>query len=170
MTWFYVRWLGLFILSMVFVFLVDQRYTHTLKTIPLKTVRTQPASQTPVRVMGMVSSGSLQGNLGEGQAAFELVDGADTLAVLYNGLPPENLRELKTVVMIGQWDPAAQVFHAHEMGLVPHFGFVVSAYAVAFLPIMVIIFFMGRKVMLLFQEIKQSKLYEPEAPSHVDNG
>jgi len=170
MTGFYVRWVGVFILSMVFIFLVDQRYTQTLKTIPLETVRVQPGSHGSVRIMGMVSSGSLHGNLEEGRAAFELVDGAEALRILYNGLPPENLRELKTVVMIGRWDPEAHVFRAHEMGLVPHFGFVVSAYGVAFLPIMMVIFFMSRKVMLLFQEIKQSKLYEPEAPSHVDNG
>jgi hypothetical protein len=106
----------------------------------------------------------LTGDAAAGHARFDLAGAQDTLPVQYDGPPPDNLRELKTLVVIGRWDPASAVFLAHDIALVTNYGFVVGRtwFPLAF-P-----FGMERRVTLLYREIKESRLYEPEKSDDVD--
>ncbi len=44
-----------------------------------------------------------------------------------------------------------------------------GAYIVGLIPLALFLFFMGRKVTLLYDEIKQSTLYQSESDTHVDS-
>ena len=162
MTWFYARWAVMVIVVVGIASLTSQHYQQNLASLSPRAILSHSPAGTTVRVQGMVKSGTLKGHPEEGHAQFELVDGTSSLAVDYDGPPPENLRELKTLVLIGQWDSDAQMFRAHEIALVTNYGFVVSAYLVALMPLSLFLFAMSRRVSFLFQEIKQSKLYEAE--------
>ncbi len=113
----------------------------------------------------MVQSGTLKGDLEQGEATFTLVDGSASLAVEYQGPPLENIRELKTLVLIGRWDSQSQTFKARDTALIHNFGFVAAAYLISVLALGWMVFAMNQRVMVLFKEIKESKLYEPEADS-----
>lgn len=168
MTGFYLRWAGVIVIAIMLAVLATQNYQDHLATVIPESVITGNHSQATVRVQGMVGSGSLTGSPEEGHAEFELLGETKSLKVQYQGPPPENLRELKTLILIGRWDPEVQVFRAHETALVTNYGFVASAYIIAFLVLVASVFTMSRKVAFLFQEIKDSKLYEPELDNHVD--
>ena len=86
----------------------------------------------------------------------------------YQGPPLENIRELKTMVLIGRWDKEAQLFRAKDTALMDNFGFVAAAYLIAVIPIGWVIFAMSQRVMVLFREIKDEKLYEPEVDTLAD--
>lgn len=162
MTWFYLRWGALVLAAVTIGLLAYQRYETDLKVVaPSELIRHPPRVGSPLRVQGMVASGSLHGQVEHGMAQFELADESASIRVDYHGPPPENLRELKTVVIIGTWDADTRVFRAHDLALVSNYGFVASAYLLTFIPIGIILFFMTRKVSMLMQEIKRSKLYEP---------
>ena len=109
----------------------------------------------------MVKSGTLSGAIEQGQATFELVDGPATLPVEYAGPPLENIRELKTIVLIGHFDQEAKIFKAKDTALINNFGFVAAAYLLTVITLCWALFAMGQRVMVLFKEIKDEKLYEP---------
>jgi hypothetical protein len=113
----------------------------------------------------MVKSGTLKGDVEQGRATFEFVEGSASLVVEYQGPPLENIRELKTLVLIGRWDSQAQIFRAQDTALINNFGFVAAAYLISVLALGWMVFAMSQRVMVLFREIKESKLYEPEAES-----
>ncbi len=162
MTGFYTRWAimvgGLLILGMM----TFQQYQHDLSTTSLATLMNSPGTSEPVRIQGMVKSGTLSGETDQGQATFELVDGPTTLAVVYAGPPLENIRELKTMVFIGQLDADTKIFKAKDTALINNFGFVTAAYLLTVLSMCWALFAMSQRVMVLFKEIKDEKLYEPE--------
>lgn len=169
MTWFYLRWAGFTLIAVILAVLTSQHYQANLASVTPEWVRKSHMDVSPsLRVEGMVKSGTLSGNLQEGQVKFELIGSSDSIPVQYEGPPLENIRELKTLIVVGRWDPHNQVFHAHQTTLVTNFGFVISAYLVTVLPLAFLLFTMSRRVALLYQEIKRSKLYEPEADVHVD--
>ena len=167
MTRLYVQWAVIALAAAVVTFAASRYYDRHLVTLTPEAV-TNASDGSNVRVQGLVEGGSLTGDPSAGQAAFRLRGLQDALQVEYQGPPPENLRELKTVVLVGRWDPERRVFLAQDLALIPNYGFVVSAYLVALLPLAVFIFLMERRVRLLYQEIKQTKLYEPEPTAHVD--
>ncbi len=162
MTGFYTRWAmmvgGLLILGMM----TFQQYQHDLSTTSLATLIKSTSTSEPVRIQGMVKSGTLAGETKQGQATFELVDGPTTLAVVYAGPPLENIRELKTMVFIGQLDADTKTFKAKDTALINNFGFVTAAYLLTVLSMCWALFAMSQRVMVLFKEIKDEKLYEPE--------
>ena len=165
MTGFYARWaimVGGIILLAVITF---QQYQRDLSTITLATVLNSTATSEPVRIQGMVKSGTLSGAVDQGQATFELVDGSTTLPVEYAGPPLENIRELKTMVLIGHMDHQTKIFKAKDTALINNFGFVAAAYLIAVITLGWVIFAMTQRVMVLFKEIKKEKLYEPEIDS-----
>jgi cytochrome c-type biogenesis protein CcmE len=168
MTGFYARWAimvgGIILLAMM----TFQQYQRDLSTISLATVSNGTATSEPVRIQGMVKSGTLSGAVDQGQATFELVDGSTTLPVEYAGPPLENIRELKTMVLIGHLDPETKIFKAKDTALINNFGFVAAAYLIAVLSLGWAIFAMSQRVMVLFKEIKEEKLYEPEI-EHLAN-
>ena len=103
------------------------------------------------------------------RAAFELAGEKEKVSVRYSGEAPANLRELKTLVVIGRWNSSARQFEAHEISLLPNYGFVTGAYLVGIIPLSLFLFGMERRVELLYNKIKTTKLYEPEE-GKVDQG
>ncbi|MGB0910050.1 MAG: cytochrome c maturation protein CcmE [Nitrospirales bacterium] len=169
MTGFYLRWAAVIVLASILGIVTSQRYEQNLASMsPDLVIAGNNTAQSTIRVQGMVKSGSLTGNPEEGHAAFEFLGTEKSLNVQYQGPPPDNLRELKTLILIGRWDAKANIFQAHETALVTNYGFVASAYVIAFIVLVVFVFAMSRKVTFLYQEIKDSKLYEPELETHVD--
>ena len=167
MTGLYLRWSAIVIAAVVIAALTFQDFEQHLTSLtPEDVVSLQPTRV--VRVIGLVKGGTLRGDLESGHANFELAGQQDTLPVQYDGPPPENLRELKTLVVIGAWDPASGTFLAHDLALVTNYGYVVGAYLIGLLPLALFLLGMERKVALLYRKIKESKLYEPETPHHVD--
>ncbi len=162
MTGFYTRWAimvgGLLLLGM----LTFQQYQHDLSTTSLDTLIKSPGTSETVRIQGMVKSGTLTGETKQGHATFELIDGSITLPVVYAGPPLENIRELKTMVFIGKFDAGTKTFKAKDTALINNFGFVTAAYLLTVLSICWALFAMSQRVMVLFKEIKDEKLYEPE--------
>ncbi|MCZ6799999.1 MAG: cytochrome c maturation protein CcmE [Nitrospirae bacterium] len=161
MTAFYVRWGVVLLISWVLVFLTQQNYELNLASLSPQEVLASNLSG-ELRVLGLVKSGSLTGNIEAGEAEFDLAGLEQDMSVTYKGPPPENLRELKHLIVIGTWNSQAQRFFAREFGLVTNYGFVLGAYVIGLLPLAMFLFMMGRKVTMLFDEIKQSKLYEAE--------
>jgi cytochrome c-type biogenesis protein CcmE len=146
-----------------------QQYQRDLSTISLANLLNSPTTSETVRIQGMVKSGTLSGAVDQGQATFELMDGSTTVPVEYAGPPLENIRELKTMVLIGQLDPATKTFKANDTALINNFGFVAAAYLITVLSLGWAIFAMSQRVMVLFKEIKEEKLYEPENEPLANN-
>ena len=162
MTGLYTRWAFIVGASLLLAAMTYQHYQQDLSTLSVEILlRSQPASQ-PIRIQGMVKSGTLSGDVEQGEATFELVNEGTSLAVDYQGPPLENIRELKTLVLIGRWEPETKVFRAQDTALINNFGFVAAAYLVSVIPLFWVIFAMSQRVMVLFKEIKEEKLYEPE--------
>lgn len=168
MTRLYVQWSLVALAAAAIAFSASRYYDNHLLTVTPKAVLGGGAGSDLVRVRGLVEGGTLTGDMSAGQAAFRLSGDGDAMQVEYNGPSPENLRELKTLVVIGRWDPEQRVLLAQDLASLPNYGFVVGAYVVALLPLALFIFFMERRVRLLYHEIKQAKLYEPEPAAHVD--
>lgn len=165
MTGLYTRWAMILGATFLLAILSYQHYQQHLSTVPMGTLLgTSPPTQ-PVRIQGMVKSGTLQGDVEPGQATFEFMDGSSSLLVEYQGPPLENIRELKTLVLIGRWDSQAKIFKAQDTALINNFGFVAAAYLISVFALGWMVFAMSQRVMVLFKEIKESKLYEPEAGS-----
>jgi cytochrome c-type biogenesis protein CcmE len=163
--WFYVRWGGVFLAAIAILVLGFRHYERELKTItPDQLLREQPSRI--VRVRGMVLPGSLTRNATSSQVRFQLGGEKQNLSVQYQGETPENLRELKTLVVIGRWDPVEKVFKGNDIALVPNYGFVAAAYLGGLVPMVLFLFVMERKVALLYQEIRSLKIYEPEGETH----
>ena len=165
MTGFYARWAimvgGIILLAMM----TYHQYQRDLSTISLATLLNSPTTSETVRIQGMVKSGTLSGAVDQGQATFELIDGSTTLAVEYAGPPLENIRELKTMVLIGHMDHQTKICKAKDTALINNFGFVAAAYFLTVIALGWSLFAMSQRVMFLFKEIKEEKLYEPENES-----
>lgn len=155
------RWLILVSVLVAVTLLGVQRYDRDVRTVAPDAVATG-GGDGPVRVLGMVQAGTLKATPDGREAGFALVMDGTALPVIYSGEKPDNLRELKVLVAVGQWDPITRVFRARELDLVPNYGFIASAYALTLIPLAVFVFAMERRVMLLYTEIKQSKVYTPE--------
>ena len=162
MTGLYARWAIMIGGILLLATMTFQQYQRDLSTLSLAMVLNNPATTEPVRIQGMVKSGTLSGAVEQGQATFELIDGPTTLAVEYAGPPLENIRELKTIVLLGHLDHETKTFKAKDTALISNFGFVAAAYVIAVLSLGWAIFAMSQRVMVLFKEIKEEKLYEPE--------
>ena len=160
MTKLYIRWGGMLIVAIVFIVLTYQHYRDNLASLVPQQVRQEtPAGD--VRVLGMVQGGTLKTRKA-GEATFTLLGENATLPVHYQGPPPDNLRELKILVLVGTWNAATQVFEARDIGIVPNYGFIAGAYLLGLVPLALFLFVMSRRVNFLYDEIKASKLYEEE--------
>ena len=157
----YLRWSGLLIVAVALCVLTYVHYQRHLATLSPGQVKVEDPSQ-EVRVLGMVRGGTLTGKVETGDATFELIEHDATIPVHYYGPPPDNLRELKTLILIGKWNPSDNIFEARDIGLVTNYGFVVGAYLIGLVPLGIFLFAMSRRVGLLYEEIKASKLYQEE--------
>ena len=160
MNGFYIRWAILLLAGLMIVFLGAQRYYEDVYSLTPEEVLENTPRET-VRMLGMVQAGTLKAEPPFEQATFELAGEQAQLPVYYQGEAPDNLRELKTLVVVGRWDSGQSRFKAHEIDLVPNYGFITAAYLV-FLPLGLFLFRMEQRVRLLYNRIKESKIYEPE--------
>jgi len=165
MTGFYTRWAIMVGGIILLTIMTYHQYQRDLSTISLTGLLSSTPSSETVRIQGMVKSGTLSGPVEQGQATFELLDDSTTLPVEYAGPPLENIRELKTIVLIGHLDPETKTFKAKDTALINNFGFVAAAYLFTVITLCWAIFAMSQRVMVLFKEIKEEKLYEPENES-----
>ena len=161
---FYIRW-GIVLCCLAVVALLGiERYGREVVTI-LPAQLLQKPSASVARVSGMVRAGSLIRSPGLAPV-FELMQDEISLAVRYVGPPNDNLREIKTLVVVGRWDPRAREFVAEEIRVVPNYGFVTSAYLVGVLSILIFLFTMERRMRLLSAEIREETVYQSE--EHID--
>ncbi|MCY3729443.1 MAG: cytochrome c maturation protein CcmE [Nitrospira sp.] len=156
----YIRWGGVCIIAIAFIMLTYNHYRDNLASLAPRQVK-QEAPAGDIRVLGMVQGGTLE-TRGAGKATFALLGESASLQVQYEGPPPDNLRELKILILIGRWNAATQVFEARDIGIVPNYGFIAGAYLLGLLPLALLLFAMSRRVYFLYDEIKASKLYEEE--------
>ncbi|MBI3595905.1 MAG: cytochrome c maturation protein CcmE [Nitrospirae bacterium] len=160
MKGFYIRWGGLIFVGLWIVAVGTQRYNRDVRPLTPEQVL-KDHSDGPVRMLGMVEAGSLRKDPATSQMLFSLMENGQRIPVVYQGNDPDNLREIKTLVVVGVWDDAAKRFVAQDIHLIPNYGFIIAAYLVM-IPLALFLFMMERRVRLLYNEIKQSKLYEPE--------
>lgn len=169
----YLRWAGIIGVALVIVWLAAQHYDRAVKTItPEQLLQTRPVGT--VRVIGLVQAGSLRITPQEGstppmiQSEFELAGQQERLPVHYDGPADDNLRELKTLVVVGHLNPegpdgsSGRRFEAHEFDLLPNYGFITAAYLLALIPLGLFLFGMERRVALLYTVIKETTAYQPE--------
>lgn len=160
MTNLHRRWGGVFLVAIVFIVLTYNHYRDNLASlVPEQVKQETPAGE--IRVLGMVQGGTLE-TRGAGEATFALLGESATLPVHYQGPPPDNLRELKILILVGTWNADRQMFEARDIGIVPNYGFIAGAYLLGLLPLALLLFTMTRRVHFLYEEIKTSKLYEKE--------
>ncbi|WDT77143.1 MAG: cytochrome c maturation protein CcmE [Candidatus Manganitrophus sp.] len=166
MKWFYIRWGGVLIVAVIIGVLGIQRYNRDVTTIsPHHLLHDQP-TQT-VRILGMVEAGSIRKEGDGGPVAFQLSAEGVKLSVRYLGGESENLRDLKTVVVGGKWNPTMQTLEADKISVVPNYGFITAAYLASLIPMGLFLFNMERKVAMLYIQIKEEKVYQPEEPLEV---
>ena len=136
-----------------------QRYYRDVNALsPEQLLREQPIQT--VRVLGRIEAGSLMKE--ETGMKFLLSGESEKVPVSYRGEETDSLRELKTLVIVGKWDPSAHKFDAQKVSITPNYGFVTAAYLLSLIPLGLFLFHMERKVALLYIMIKQEKAYQPE--------
>lgn len=67
------------------------------------------------RVSGAIVPDSVDWNTRELHLVFEIEDGTGQLAISYYGPQPDMLVDAVEAVVVGKYDPAAQVFEAEEL-------------------------------------------------------
>lgn len=147
--------------GLVIVSLGVQRYNREVATLFPTQVLSQGVAE-GVRVLGTVKGGSLIRDVSSREIIFSLTHEGKELSVRYTGPPPDGLRELKTIVIVGDWDPSKSEFRSHKIAVVPNYGFISAAYLLAFIPLIFFLFYMERRVRLLYSQIKETRPYEPE--------
>lgn len=80
----------------------------------VKELKAKPASAQPVRVAGIVASGSVQRASAPSRLSFDILDGSDRLPVTYSGVVPDIFGPGVQVVVEGQRD-ANGVFQAQTL-------------------------------------------------------
>ena len=157
---FYLRWGVILLIGLVITGLSVQRYYREVHSLTLDQFQSLMPDGT-ARIIGRIEAGSLLTDKQGGQASFTLEGDKARVPVQYKGESLDDLRELKTLVMIGQWNPSLKRFEAEALDLVPNFAFIIGAYLLL-LPLAFFLFLMEHRVLLLYNEIKDSKLYESE--------
>lgn len=161
MTSFYIRWAAILLVTFVIAFLGFQRYQKDVASLTPDQLLQNP-SQDKARVMGIIQGGSLV-KTDDNNRAFFLLQGEDkTLPVQYHGQDTDTLRDLKVVVVTGRLHAGAGEFEGEAVSLIPNYGFVAAAYLLGILPTLLFLFLMERKLRLLYLEVKEARLYEPE--------
>jgi cytochrome c-type biogenesis protein CcmE len=157
----YLRWIGVLAIGIFLVFLGARRYCHDVATFPIERL-TAEAPSGEVRILGQIVANSIAPSA-EG-LGFQLTDPPETLTVLYTGKETDEIRDLKTLVMIGKWDGAAKRLVADRTAIRPNYHFVVAAYLVGLIPVALFLFRMEYRVAKLYSEIKETKVYEVDTP------
>ena len=161
MTSFYIRWGVVLLVTSVIAFLGFQRYQKDVASLTPDQILKNP-SPNKVRVIGVIQGGSLTRENDSNRAFFRLQGEDKTLPVRYQGHDTDTLRDLKTVVITGRLNSGTAEFDGEAISLIPNYGFVAAAYLLGILPTLFFLFLMERKLRLLYMEVKEARLYEPE--------
>jgi cytochrome c-type biogenesis protein CcmE len=159
---FYIRWGIILLAAGVIAYLGMERYDREVAYwSPDRLLQEVPSK--PARVLGTIQGGSLVKDEGAKEAGFRLQGERETISVRYRGEDLDTLRELKILVVTGRWNPQTLEFEAEMLSLVPNYGFVAAAYLIGMLSTLLFLYHMERKLRLLYNRVRESKLYEPEA-------
>lgn len=161
LTLFYIRWGVVLLVTFIIAFLGFQRYQKDVASLTPDQLLQNP-SPDKVRVIGVIQGGSLTREDDSNRAFFRLQGENKTLPVRYQGQDTDTLRDLKVVVVTGHLNAGTAEFDGEAISLIPNYGFVAAAYLLGILPTMFFLFLMERKLRLLYMEVKEAKLYEPE--------
>ena len=161
MTLFYIRWGVVLLVTFVIAFLGFQRYQKDVASLTPDQLLQNP-SPDKIRVLGIIQGGSLTRENDSIRAFFRLQGEDKTLPVRYHGQDTDTLRDLKVVVVTGHLNAGTEEFDGEAISLIPNYSFVAAAYLLGILPTMFFLFLMERKLRLLYMEVKEAKLYEPE--------
>lgn len=121
-------------------------------------------SSASIRIQGRIEPGSLKIDPEKHRADFNLSWNEKNLPVSYTGDDLDNLREFKIIVLVGSWDPVVQHFESKRLALTPNYGFIMAAYLAGLVPLALFLFYMERRVVLLYDVIKKEKIYQSEDP------
>jgi cytochrome c-type biogenesis protein CcmE len=75
----------------------------------------EPDQARDSRVAGEIVPDSVEWNTRELHLTFEVEDGTGQLAISYHGPQPDMLVDAVEAVVVGKYNPAAQVFEAEEL-------------------------------------------------------
>jgi len=158
---FYIRWTVLVLIFGSIGIMGFVRYNREVKTISPQTLLASESAP-DIRLMGMIHPGSFVRASGDEPFRFKLTEDGAKIDVVFSGDDTDTLRELKTIVAIGRWDRDAGRFDASDIALIPNYGFISSAYLLTLIPLAFFLFFMERRVVILYVMIKEEKLYQAE--------
>jgi len=152
----YLRWSGLVVVAAVIGGMAMWRVCHEVAALTPEAVLSQ-APPGEIRVAGRVVEVASD----RGVPTFRFMDErVEPFRVRYTGPPDDNIRELKYLVVVGQWNPTERLFSADKIFPNPNIGFIVSAYLVACLSSALFLFGMEQKVARLYTLIKEEKIYQ----------
>ena len=154
-----IRWIAILAVGAVIVFLAICRYQNEVAAVSVDAFAAHPGDGV-VRVVGRIAAGSVA--LQTDGRSFDLAGEKATIRVRYVGPENDDIRDLKTLVMIGRWNAGERILIADRLALAPNIGFVVAAYLVGLAPLAFFLFRMERKVERLYTEIKEEVVYTPE--------
>lgn len=141
--------------------MATQRYYREIRPMqPGDLNITVPA--TGIRILGMVEAGSLKVDPSSRTAQFQLSMQKESMPAWYQGDDLDSLRELKMIVLTGDWTPAHGRFEANKISLLPNYGYIAAAYLTGSLSLVIYLMKMEWQVARLYQTIKEEKLYQPE--------
>jgi len=155
----YIRWIAMLAVGAVIVFLGVRRYRNETAAVSVETFMADPGEGV-VRVVGRIAAGSVTAQTNG--RTFDLVGEKVAMPVRYIGPGNDDIRDLKTLVMIGRWDKPARVLVADRIALAPHIEFVVAAYFLGLVPLAFFLVRMERSVERLYREIKEETVYTSE--------
>lgn len=162
MNSFYIRWSVLFLIFGGIACMGVIRYNREVKTLSPKDLLTSK-SASDLRLMGMIEAGSFVRASGSEPFRFNLSEEGEKVAVIFSGEDvDETLRDLKTIVVIGNWDSESSLFSGSALALIPNYGFISGAYLLSLVPLAFFLFFMERRVAILYVMIKEEKMYQVE--------
>ena len=161
MNIFYLRWGVILVLGLIVASQGIQRYYRDVATLSPSELILQKPDKT-VRVRGTVIGGSLMRKDSQNDLSFLIEGQGKEIPVHFIGSQAEGLRELKTIVVEGRWDPSSGELKGEKIGIIPNYGFVSAAYLLGFIPIILFLFHTEWKVRLLYSQIKETKVYESE--------
>ncbi len=161
MTLFYIRWGIILLVAGIIAFLGFQRYQKEVASLTPDQVLQTPSDE-KVRVSGMIEGGSLTKDDYGSRASFQLRGADRSLSVRYQGQDIDSLRDLKIIVVTGRMNAGTGEFNGDAISLSPNYGFVTATYLICIIPTFLFLFLMERKLRLLYTEVKEARLYEPE--------
>ena len=158
---FYFRWAGIFVIGALLSLAAWQRYVNEVAVTTPDRLSQSPTPSS-VRVQGRIEPGTLKLDAEKSLARFDLGWNNERLPAVYTGDDLDNLREFKTIILIGHFNTQDRQFEANKMALVSNYGFITAAYLAGVIPLGFFLFYMERRVALLYDKIKEEKLYQPE--------